>query len=250
MRLRLRSRRFSRVKLRPILPDSRAALSRLTHPRYAPARCWETSGEPMVATAVTLPKEEAGRIYVWIASLFIVFLLAGFGPTYLLAVPLGKFEGPVILHVHGALFFAWPVLFLVQASLAARGNLRLHRSFGLLGVRDWRRGRAAGEARTAHALREPPAGRRRPARSHGAGAGPVPVEDAVSRWDDAHCARPARLRRAAGGARSAAAGASDAFTACLQHMRGYARRSRRREEGRGRASAPWPRSGRRLKPFG
>ena len=88
----------------------------------------------MVATAATLPKEEAGRIYVWIASLFIVFVLAGFGPTYLLAVPLGRFEGPAILHVHGALFFAWPALFLMQASLAARGNLRLHRSLGLLGV--------------------------------------------------------------------------------------------------------------------
>jgi hypothetical protein len=88
----------------------------------------------MVAAAATLPKDEAGRIYVWIASLFIVFLLAGFGPTYLLAVPLGRFEGPAILHIHGALFIAWPVLFLVQASLAARGSLRLHRSLGLLGI--------------------------------------------------------------------------------------------------------------------
>ena len=88
----------------------------------------------MIAAAASLPKQEAGRIYVWIASLFIVSLLAGFGPTYLLAVPLGRFEGPAILHVHGALFLAWPVLFLVQALLAARGNIRLHRSLGLLGI--------------------------------------------------------------------------------------------------------------------
>jgi len=36
--------------------------------------------------------------------------------------------------LHGALFFAWPILFLVQTMLIARGKHDIHRSLGLFGI--------------------------------------------------------------------------------------------------------------------
>jgi hypothetical protein len=63
--------------------------------------------------------------------------------------------------------------------------------------RDRRRGRAAGEARTAHALREPPAGRHRAAaRSHGAGRAHRAVS-ALNRRDDGVVKAIRAKRRAA-----------------------------------------------------
>jgi hypothetical protein len=71
---------------------------------------------------------------VWIAAGFVVLMVIAFTPTYFKPVAAGTFDRPPILHLHGALFFAWPVLFLVQATLVARGRLDAHRSLGLFGV--------------------------------------------------------------------------------------------------------------------
>ena len=70
----------------------------------------------------------------WIGAALAVMVFAAFTPTYFLPVAAGQFGRPSILHVHGALFFAWPVLFVVQAFLATRGRIQTHRSLGLLGI--------------------------------------------------------------------------------------------------------------------
>ena len=70
----------------------------------------------------------------WIGAALALMVFAAFTPTYLVPVAAGQFDRPSILHVHGALFFAWPVLFVVQAFLAARGRIQTHRSLGLLGI--------------------------------------------------------------------------------------------------------------------
>ncbi len=41
---------------------------------------------------------------------------------------------PALFYVHGLLFSAWVVLFLVQARLVAARNVALHRRLGVLGV--------------------------------------------------------------------------------------------------------------------
>jgi hypothetical protein len=74
------------------------------------------------------------RHIVWVAAAFVLLMIVAFTPTYFQPIATGAFDGPPILHLHGALFFAWPVLFLIQATLAARGNLSAHRSLGLLGI--------------------------------------------------------------------------------------------------------------------
>lgn len=95
----------------------------------------------MVANAadVAEPRPHAGafaqdRHMPWVGAALAVMVFAAFTPTYFVPVAAGQFGRPSILHVHGALFFAWPVLFVVQAFLATRGRIQAHRSLGLLGI--------------------------------------------------------------------------------------------------------------------
>jgi hypothetical protein len=68
------------------------------------------------------------------AGICAAIAFGGFAPTYLLPVVSGTFVGPPILHLHGALFFGWTLLFLLQTSLVATGRLEHHRAFGLGGI--------------------------------------------------------------------------------------------------------------------
>jgi hypothetical protein len=40
----------------------------------------------------------------------------------------------LLVHLHGAVFTSWIVLFVVQSSLVSAGNVRLHRKLGVLGA--------------------------------------------------------------------------------------------------------------------
>jgi len=60
--------------------------------------------------------------------------VVGFIPTYWAPVASGSFGGPPLLHLHGVLFSTWPLLFIVQARLAASGRLDRHRALGYVGI--------------------------------------------------------------------------------------------------------------------
>jgi hypothetical protein len=64
----------------------------------------------------------------------LVIAFAGFAPTYWLQLAPGTVVGTPLLHLHAVLFSAWPVYLLVQTTLAARGSIRRHRAWGLLGI--------------------------------------------------------------------------------------------------------------------
>ena len=69
---------------------------------------------------------------VAIAIALVVFL--GFAPTYYLR---GRFHSeplPAVFAIHGAVFSAWVVLFVVQAALVSARRTALHRKLGLLGA--------------------------------------------------------------------------------------------------------------------
>jgi hypothetical protein len=74
----------------------------------------------------------AGRyFFVVMASLITVTAFAGFAPSfYLRAAFHPGTELSILLHVHGAVFSAWIILFLVQAILISRGSRTLHRRLG------------------------------------------------------------------------------------------------------------------------
>jgi FtsH-binding integral membrane protein len=74
------------------------------------------------------------RFFSGMAAAGLVTVVAGFAPTYFLS---GLFEGPPLsptLHLHGALFTAWMVLFLVQALLVAAKRTDVHRRLGVAGA--------------------------------------------------------------------------------------------------------------------
>ena len=72
--------------------------------------------------------------YVLMAATCLVVAFVGFAPTYWLQLTPGTFIGTPLLHLHAALFSAWPLYLLVQTTLAARGRVGRHRAWGLLGI--------------------------------------------------------------------------------------------------------------------
>jgi hypothetical protein len=68
------------------------------------------------------------------AALILVAVFVGFAHTYYLA---GLFRAPLpnlLVHVHGAVFTLWILLFITQTSLVAAGRVNLHRRLGIFGV--------------------------------------------------------------------------------------------------------------------
>jgi len=81
------------------------------------------------------PARDATRwFFVWMAGACACVAFAGFAPTYWLQLPAGTFTGSPLLHLHGLLFSAWTLFFLLQTMFAARGRVDRHRAWGLLGV--------------------------------------------------------------------------------------------------------------------
>ncbi len=59
---------------------------------------------------------------------------AGFAPTYYLKPLFATPALPLFLHIHGALFTAWVLLFVAQTSLVAAKRTDLHRRLGIVGA--------------------------------------------------------------------------------------------------------------------
>lgn len=69
------------------------------------------------------------RFFLVMGLVLLACVIAGFVPPAL-ARPGGITSMPWLLHVHGAVFVSWFVLFCVQARLIGTKNLRLHRRLG------------------------------------------------------------------------------------------------------------------------
>ena len=92
------------------------------------------SGSLTAAAVLTKPRDDERRFFATMAYICALIAIAGFVPTYWAPVASGTFTGSPILHVHGLLFSAWPILFIVQARLAAAGRFDRHRTFGFVGI--------------------------------------------------------------------------------------------------------------------
>ena len=68
------------------------------------------------------------------AGACLVIAVGGFAPTYWLQLAPGTFVGSPLVHLHGALFTAWPVFLLLQTTFAARRRMDRHRAWGLFGI--------------------------------------------------------------------------------------------------------------------
>lgn len=89
----------------------------------------------MATVAHAVPaRAGADRFYAWMAGVCALVAFLGFVPTYWAPLAAGRFQANPVVHVHGVVFFAWCVFFLVQSSLPSAGRTALHRSLGLLGI--------------------------------------------------------------------------------------------------------------------
>ena len=76
------------------------------------------------------PPKKLHGYFVIFTAVFGLFVMAGFFRSFFIPVAQGTFARPAIVHVHGALFFGWTGLLVLQAVLASTGRLRLHRKVG------------------------------------------------------------------------------------------------------------------------
>lgn len=72
--------------------------------------------------------------FTTLSVLMLLFVLIGFAPSYFLKGAVFAHLPSVLVHLHGAVFSSWIILFVVQSSLVASGNIRLHRKLGVLGA--------------------------------------------------------------------------------------------------------------------
>jgi hypothetical protein len=69
------------------------------------------------------------------SSIVIAALIVGtFARTYFLPLATGSTQFIMLRHVHGAVFFAWLALYVVQSNLVAAGRVKLHRELGIATV--------------------------------------------------------------------------------------------------------------------
>lgn len=94
-----------------------------------------------MSTALTAPETQAAKTYVRaerfffpaVALLILAAVFFGFARSYYLA---GLFHAPLpnlLVHIHGAAFSSWILLFVIQTCLVASGRIALHKHLGLVG---------------------------------------------------------------------------------------------------------------------
>lgn len=79
------------------------------------------------------PRTVGRRFYLFMSLVMAATIVGGFGQT----VPADfamKPGLPLILHIHGAVFTTWVVLFVAQPAFIARGSTALHRKVGWVGA--------------------------------------------------------------------------------------------------------------------
>jgi hypothetical protein len=74
------------------------------------------------------------RFHLWMGGLFAAIAFAGFVPSYWAKLASGTFDAAPIIHIHGALFFAWTGFYVIQTALVASGHTSNHRAWGLAGI--------------------------------------------------------------------------------------------------------------------
>jgi MFS family permease len=84
-----------------------------------------------------LPPHERRRadniFFTTTAVLMLLIVVVGFTPSYFSKGAVFAHLPSLLVHLHGAVFSSWILLFVVQSSLISAGNFRLHRKLGVLG---------------------------------------------------------------------------------------------------------------------
>jgi hypothetical protein len=71
------------------------------------------------------------RFYAGMAWLLVLVAIGGFAPRSLAIVSGSMPSPPLVVHLHAAVMASWVALLAIQASLALKGRIDLHRRYGL-----------------------------------------------------------------------------------------------------------------------
>ncbi len=85
-------------------------------------------------TVGAIPERGTRWFHVFMALAVVAVAFGGFMPTYWTRLGQPSFSVAPIIHIHGALFFAWTLFFLAQTLLVATGRVQDHRAWGLAGI--------------------------------------------------------------------------------------------------------------------
>ncbi len=84
---------------------------------------------------VSTPARTArSQFYVGVGAFMCALVLVGFWPSYFGPALRGHIERPAVIQVHGLIFVGWMALLMTQVVLAARGQIRAHRTVGTWGI--------------------------------------------------------------------------------------------------------------------
>lgn len=88
-----------------------------------------TAAEGIRATGARAPYQREAAFFTIMAVAIAVTVIGGFG-SFAMRGLVDAARAPVWVHLHGAAFMAWTLLFVAQNALVARGSLALHRRMG------------------------------------------------------------------------------------------------------------------------
>jgi hypothetical protein len=92
--------------------------------------------EQTVSIANDIPRVSAARSHFFLSMSVacLVVALLSFSPTYFVPLASGTLQANAAVHLHGAVFYSWALLFVVQSWLATHGGMQRHRALGQLGI--------------------------------------------------------------------------------------------------------------------
>lgn len=96
-----------------------------------------TVSSPPVAATLAPPRVRARRshaLYLGASTVFAAIAFVGFVATYWTPIAAGTIHLHPSIHVHAWLYFLWPVFYVAQTALVARGRTAWHRELGLFGI--------------------------------------------------------------------------------------------------------------------
>jgi hypothetical protein len=74
------------------------------------------------------------RFHFRMAIVFAAICFLGFTPTYWSPIVEEALDAPPIMHIHGALLFAWTLFYVAQTGWVAAGRTPRHRAWGMAGI--------------------------------------------------------------------------------------------------------------------
>jgi hypothetical protein len=87
----------------------------------------------MLATPALTRRRRERWFYLGMSIVIVITVFAGFAPTYFLRPYFTTEPLLPLLHLHGVVFTAWIVLFIIQTTLVATHRTNLHRRLGIAG---------------------------------------------------------------------------------------------------------------------